>query len=137
MLDSLHDINTDFWNHPMNAIPVPISSQGEGNYDDPTGQLEDSQGATKRSGENNPNIWEGHTGPWGRELFLSWQIRDSQPQPKPRSCLILCNPQLEQLILQGVMLSVSGISTESFARWTCVHSDASRQLLSARAEPSH
>lgn len=66
--------------------------------------------------------------------FLSWQNRDSQAQHRPHSCLILCNPQLEQLLLHGVMLPFSGISIESFTRWTCVHSDVFRQLLSPGAE---
>lgn len=71
---------------------------------------------------------------WRQRLFPPWQNRDSTAQHKTPSRLIPCNPQLEQLILQGVMLLFSGISTESLMRWTCVHYDAFWQLLSPGIE---
>lgn len=40
-------------------------------------------------------------GPWRQRLFLPWQNSDSTEQHKTSFPLILCNPQLEQLILQG------------------------------------
>lgn len=64
------------------------------------------------------------------------QSRESIAQHRPRSRLILWNPQLEQLVLQGAMLPRAGISVESSMRWTCVRSDAFWQLLSPRAETS-
>lgn len=90
------------------------------------GKMKDFNGAYKRSSENTSNIYldfrEGH---WSLEAeTLPWQNGDSIAQHKTSSYLILCNPQLERLILQGVMLLFSGISTESFMRWTCVHYDA-------------
>lgn len=141
MVNDFYHINTKL-SHGLVKSPQWLSylflssSQGKMNCDDQTGKLGDFNGACKRSGENKPNIWEGHLS-LEEGLFLSWQNTHNIAQHKIYPYLILCNPQLEQLILHGVMLLFSGISIESFMRWTCVHYDAFRQLLSPRAETIH
>lgn len=82
-------------------------------------------------------ISEKGTGLTGEGSFYPAEQWQAQSQCRNYFHLILCNSQLEQLILQRVMLPSSGISIESFMTLTRVHCDSFWQLLSPKAENIH
>lgn len=107
---------------PMTTIIVSVQIQGKMNFDDQRSKLEDFNSRYKQLVKINLTRGKG-TGAWKRGSFCPDRAVTAQ-QSIAYSHLILCNPQLEQLISQGVMLSSFGISIGNFTRWTCVHYDA-------------